>query len=211
MRGRNSTNRSANASASGRSACDQRVKALAPTPRAADEPSADGELADAGRSSSASFRSQAHPLERCAARPREVGDPRRDRLRRQMAIEELADRRACRQRGEAAQNAHKQPMHVHARMPVEAAVECRMQIARRLHVGRARQNLIELVRIFGRDVRERNRCEPFSGGRVQCARRFHALRGHRCRRCNSRRCRFHFAPPRRELHLRHRSSRQFVF
>lgn len=50
-------------------------------------------------------------------------------------------------------------------MPVEAAVENRMQRARALRVGSACENVVELVRIFARQVAERHlrelRCERF--------------------------------------------------
>ena len=50
-------------------------------------------------------------------------------------------------------------MHVHARMPVETAVERRMKLARRDDVRVAVDDVIELVRVRAADVRERDGSE----------------------------------------------------
>jgi len=51
-------------------------------------------------------------------------------------------------------DASEQPIAVDARMPVEAAIEQRMQSTRTLYVGSADHHVIHFVGIFTRDVRQ---------------------------------------------------------
>ncbi len=95
------------------------------------------------------------PLERAAVRAREISHFRGNRVGREMAVEERVDRESAGQIGKAAAQPHEQPVHVHARMPVVAAVEGRMKSPRRERIGVGRHDVIELVRILAVDVRER--------------------------------------------------------
>ncbi len=54
------------------------------------------------------------------------------------------------------EQAHEQPMGVHARVPVKAAEECRMERARAGNVFRAGHDVVELVRVFTLGVGERH-------------------------------------------------------
>jgi hypothetical protein len=54
-----------------------------------------------------------------------------------------------------------------AAVPVEAAEEDRMQLARRQNVGVAVERVLELVRIFARDMAERDAREPARHLRVE--------------------------------------------
>ena len=68
-------------------------------------------------------------------------------------------RRSPRARGSVRKQpaqAREQPVHVHARVPVEAAVERRMQRARRTRVVGAGEHVVELVRVLAHDVGERD-------------------------------------------------------
>jgi len=96
------------------------------------------------------------PLERAAVRAREICHFRGNRVGREMAVEERVDRESARQIGKAAAQPHEHPVHVHARMPVVAAVEGRMKTPRRERIGVGGHDVIELVRILAVDVRERH-------------------------------------------------------
>ena len=84
-----------------------------------------------------------------------------------MTVEDGIDRAPRRQLGEASANAREQPVHVHARMPVEAAVERRMKAARREDIGVGFQHVVELVRVIACDVVERPPPEALGGCEVQ--------------------------------------------
>src|SRR5438552_15041850 len=45
-------------------------------------------------------------------------------------------------------------------MPVEAAEENRVQLSRRLEISSLAENVIELVRVLARQVRQRQTCKP---------------------------------------------------
>ena len=77
----------------------------------------------------------------------------------------------CGSAGDAPAQRRQQPVHVHAGVPVVAAVERRVQRARRGRVGRRRQHVVELVREFALDVGERQRGEACREREVERGRR----------------------------------------
>ena len=66
-----------------------------------------------------------------------------------------------------AARAHEQPVHVHRRVPVVAAVERRMQRARWARVAVTGQHVIGLVRVRLLDIGERDPGEAGRGGSVE--------------------------------------------
>src|SRR6185437_4640490 len=86
-------------------------------------------------------------LERSARGPRQIGELAADRGVREVTIEERNDIGARLQRSKTTKESHERPVHVHARMPVVAAVERRMQGARRARILVARDYVVELVRV----------------------------------------------------------------
>jgi Ca2+-binding RTX toxin-like protein len=70
-------------------------------------------------------------------------------------VEEVADAIGLRQLGKQPEHAGQQPVPVHARVPVEAAMEERVERARRHGILIRVQHVIRLVRIFPPDVRKR--------------------------------------------------------
>jgi hypothetical protein len=64
--------------------------------------------------------------------------------------------------GKAVDEPRDQPVSVNARVPVEAAVEDWMEGARALGIGGAAHHVVELVRVFARQVAK---CEP---GEFRC-------------------------------------------
>ena len=71
------------------------------------------------------------------------------------------------------QQAREQPVAVHARVPVEAAVEGRVERARRLNVARVVQNMLDLVRVLLTDAPQR---QPREVRRLLAAQRQLAVR-----------------------------------
>ena len=69
--------------------------------------------------------------------------------------------------GEAPRQTREQPVPVHGRVPVVAAVEGRGEDARRLHVGVAVERVGDLVRILLVNAGERQVGETLGGGRVE--------------------------------------------
>src|SRR5262249_6346774 len=105
-------------------------------------------------------------LEASARGPREVGDLGRDLLLVEVSVEQGAHPRGERHGRREAIEARKGPVAVDARVPVEAAVEDRVQLARALHVTRAGHDMIELVRVLAGDMAERDRTE--ARGEIVC-------------------------------------------
>ena len=103
------------------------------------------------------------PLERLRAGPREVGALGRDRLGGEVLVERRVDRRALRQRRDEPAQPGERPVHVDARVPVEAAVEHRVELARRTQVFGRAEHVVGLVRKLGPDVPEREPREPRGG------------------------------------------------
>ena len=121
-------------------------------------------------------------LEGARLRTREVVALGRDVRGREVEVEHGVDRGADRQRRKQPAHAREQPVHVHARMPVEAAVERGVQVARPAHVGGVGQDVILLGGILAHDVGERHAREGLGlvdgqevGGemRVRTGRRAH--------------------------------------
>ena len=94
-------------------------------------------------------------LEGAAFRPAKIRDFRSYVRRRKVRVERPADQRRFGDVCLQPEDARKQPMRVHAGMPVEAAEERRMEHARRRDIRRAGHDVIELVRELALDVRER--------------------------------------------------------
>ena len=81
-------------------------------------------------------------------------------LREQMVSKDTSSRyqvEICRSRP---QQVHKQPMAMHSRVPVEAAIERRMQFSRRPELGVVIDNMIELVWVLPRDRGKRELRKP---------------------------------------------------
>ena len=91
----------------------------------------------------------------CGLGPREVGASRLRCSLREMAVEHRVDRGALGQSRMQPAHAREQPVHVHARVPVEAAVERGMHSRGRADVLGAAEHVVGLRRIFAHDVRER--------------------------------------------------------
>ena len=96
------------------------------------------------------------PFEGATPRPVEVGTLGCDACRRKVRVEPLHDRRRLGQAAMQSQHSHQQPVHVHGRVPVVAAVKRRMHFARRQVAVRRCQKVIELARIFAHHVGERD-------------------------------------------------------
>ena len=79
-----------------------------------------------------------------------------DVRRCEMPIEQRVDRRALRQARMQPPHVDQQPVHVHAGVPVVAAVKRGMQHARRREIGVAAEHMIGFARIFADDVRKRD-------------------------------------------------------
>jgi len=94
-------------------------------------------------------------LERATGRALEVGQLRLERRRRQMRIQLLRDLGGERQLRTRAQQACEEPVHVHCRVPVVAAVERRVQHALRPRVCGTREQMQHMTRVFARYVGER--------------------------------------------------------
>ncbi len=92
------------------------------------------------------------PLEARARRPVQIGQLAPDLARRELPGQQGADvvRRGA--LGIKVQHPRRQPMSVYARMPVEAAIEDRVQGARALGVVGAGQHVVELVGVFALHV-----------------------------------------------------------
>jgi len=71
--------------------------------------------------------------------------------------------------GEGAGQPGQQPVPVHRRMPVVAAIERGSQFPGRGHIGIAIQRMANLVWVFFVDTRQREICEPFSSLNVELA------------------------------------------
>src|SRR5262249_28360854 len=82
-------------------------------------------------------------------------------LRGEVAGEQRLDRRRLGALRVQAADPRQQPVAVRAGVPVEAAVEDRMQLARPAHVVRAFQHMVQLVGIFPLHVAEGDAGEPF--------------------------------------------------
>jgi hypothetical protein len=95
------------------------------------------------------------PLERAPARRAHVRELARDQLGAQVAFEAPGDRPGGRQAGRERAQAQQRPVHMHARVPVEAAVEDRMHRSGQALVGLVEDQVIELVREAALDARER--------------------------------------------------------
>ncbi len=115
------------------------------------------------------------PFERTAPRLLEIRQLAGDVLWRELRVEQGADARGFRQRRKRAQERAQQPVAVHARMPVEAAVEDRVERARALQVAGPAQHVVELVRVLTRHVSERERGEARRepGGQIDHTYAFH--------------------------------------
>ena len=77
--------------------------------------------------------------------------------------------------GKRAREPRQQPVPVHRRMPVVAAVERRRQLVRRLDVGRRVQHVRDLVGILLLHARERELCKAASRLHVELGRRRRCL------------------------------------
>ena len=64
-----------------------------------------------------------------------------------------------------------QPVPVHGRMPIVAAIECRSKFARRPDVGVAVHDMADLVRVFLLDAGEGEACESFRRRRIKFRKR----------------------------------------
>ncbi len=114
----------------------------------------------------ASKREQPRPAVRTFETPclwtLQVGDFRGDIGIGEMRVDQRANVRGFRQRGEAVDKPRDQPVSVNARVPVEAAVEDGVKGARALCIGGAAHYVVKLVRVFARQVAK---CEP---GEFRC-------------------------------------------
>ena len=104
------------------------------------------------------------PLEAAAERPLEIGELARDVGLGEGLVQARADLARARPVREQPEHPRQQPVAVHARVPVETAVEDRMQLARRLRVLGAGHHVVELVGVLAADVAERQPGE--AGGEV---------------------------------------------
>ena len=98
-------------------------------------------------------------LEGPPAGPVEVGLLGCQAFSRQVCVQDSRYRSGLRQLGIQTSDAQQQPVHVHRRMPVVAAVEGRMDPARREVAMRRVEQVVELAGVFARDVCERRLCE----------------------------------------------------
>ncbi len=73
-----------------------------------------------------------------------------------MGIQRTADERGLGQGGQQAQQAGEQPVAMHGRVPVEAAIESRMQLAGAPSVGGVQQNVARVGRVFPGDAVQRD-------------------------------------------------------
>src|SRR5262249_24892871 len=80
-------------------------------------------------------------------------------LRRKVRIDECSYLLRLREIREATMKMNEEPVAVHARVPVEAPIEDRMERARCLKIGFPLEHVIELVRVLVRDVSERDASE----------------------------------------------------
>jgi hypothetical protein len=112
-------------------------------------------------------------LERLRLRARQVRAFGGDRFGSEMLVEARRDRRALTDTGMQPPDACQQPMHVHAGVPVVAAEERRMQLARRPRIAAISPHVLRMVRVLANDVVERQRGKARGRGGIQ--RRF----GHR--------------------------------
>jgi hypothetical protein len=99
------------------------------------------------------------PLEASAIRLAQVGQLSSDLVRRELAIEQRRDARCDGSLGKPTFDRRQEPVCMHRRMPIEAAVEDRVQLAWRLEVLRPVQDMIELVGIFLLDMAQGDRRE----------------------------------------------------
>lgn len=76
-----------------------------------------------------------------------------------MRIEQGADRRGVWYGGKASVEMSEHPIGVYARMPVEAAVEDRVQIRRAARAFRTGQDMVQSVGVLARDVSKSDRGE----------------------------------------------------
>jgi hypothetical protein len=94
-------------------------------------------------------------LEAARRRPVEIGALARDLLARELVVEQGAYVGGATHAGKATQQPRQHPMAMDARMPIKAAIEDRMQVARGMRILRPGQRMIEVVRIFAADMPER--------------------------------------------------------
>ena len=106
-------------------------------------------------------------LEALPVRLLPVIDLDRDVRRREVLVERRADARRLGERGKLPQEPHQHPVAVHRRVPVEAAIERRVQGSGRLHLGGVVHHVIELVGIFLLYAIEREPREAAGGRRVE--------------------------------------------
>ena len=99
-------------------------------------------------------------FERAPGRSAEVGELLGERVLGEMRLERIGDRRCDAGDGIEPQHAHQEPMHVHRRVPVVAAVERRMQAALAELFARTGHEMLDVPRVFAHDVRERNARQP---------------------------------------------------
>ena len=109
------------------------------------------------------------PLEPLRRGPGQVGTLAANPLGNQVCVEQGADRGGVRQGREAPVQVRQHPVAVHAGMPVEAAVEHRMQLAWAACVHWAGQHVVQLVGVFSTDMPEGDRRKSVS--EVRCHRR----------------------------------------
>ena len=89
-------------------------------------------------------------------RPVEIGQLGGDLLRREGRIRQRVDRARLDHVRIHPPQRQQRPPAVDTAVPVEAAEEDRVEIARSARILIARQHMIELVRIFARDVTQRD-------------------------------------------------------
>jgi hypothetical protein len=107
------------------------------------------------------------PLEPGGSRPIEIGELGSDFFRREAGVGELGDGRRFGHVGEQSAQGEQGPPAVDAAVPVEASEKDRVELARRAQVQVAVEDMVELVRIFARDMAERDAREPRGELRVE--------------------------------------------